>query len=75
MNDINKADSQDPLRVIVLYSAGHLGSTMILNRLLTMPAYDVVGVIKAQPIAFSFTGIRKIRKHLKKVGWRFAWRR
>ena len=37
MNDTNKADSQAPLRVIVLYSAGHLGSTMILNRLLTMP--------------------------------------
>jgi folate-dependent phosphoribosylglycinamide formyltransferase PurN len=61
------------LRVVVLYSAGHLGSTMILNRLLDMPAYKVVGVIKARAVAFSPAGIRKVKRQLKKVGWRFAW--
>ena len=61
------------LRVVVLYSAGHLGSAMILNRLLDMPSYEVVGVIKAGAVAFTPAGIRKIKRHLKKVGWRFAW--
>lgn len=61
------------MRVIVLYSAGHLGSAVILNRLLNMPAYEVVGVIKAQAVGFSRAGLKKIKHHLKKVGWRFAW--
>ncbi len=62
-----------PLRVIVLYSAGHLGSAMILNRLLQLPAYEVIGVIKARPLDFSRAGLSKLKRHLKKVGWRFAW--
>lgn len=38
-----------------------------------MPAYEVVGVVKVQPVGFSGAGIKKIKRHLKKVGWRFAW--
>jgi len=62
-----------PLRVVVLYSSGHLGSAMILNRLLDMPEFEVVGVVRANPIPFSKKGIKKLRQHLKKVGWQFGW--
>ncbi|MCP4992739.1 MAG: hypothetical protein GY934_02975 [Gammaproteobacteria bacterium] len=62
-----------PLKVIALYSAGHLGSATILNRLLTMPEYKIVGVIKTQAVEFSPQGIKKLRKYFKKTGWRFAW--
>lgn len=72
MNHQGTANNK-PMRVIVLYSAGHLGSAVILNRLLNMPAYEVVGVIKAQAVGFSRAGLKKIRHHLKKVGWRFGW--
>jgi len=61
------------LNVVVLYSAGHLGSSMILNRLLAMPEYKVVGVVKAKPVQFSSQGLKKLRTHLIKTGWRFAW--
>ena len=46
---------------------------MIMNRLVEMQEIDVVGVIKAQPLSFSRQGKSRIRRHLKKVGWRFAW--
>lgn len=62
-----------PFRVIVLYSAGHLGSATILNRLVDMPEFQIVGVIKAQTIELSWKGLKRLRKHLKKVGWRFGW--
>jgi folate-dependent phosphoribosylglycinamide formyltransferase PurN len=61
------------LEVVVLYSAGHLGSTLILNRLLKMPEYRVVGVVKTQALPFSRAGAVKLKKHLEKIGWRFAW--
>ncbi len=61
------------MRVVVLYSAGHLGSTLILNRLLKMPEFRVVGVVKTQAVQFSRSGAVKLKNHLKKIGWRFAW--
>ena len=62
-----------PVRVVVLYSAGHLGSALIMNRLVEMDEIEVVGVVKAQPLSFSRQGKSRIRRHLRKVGWRFAW--
>lgn len=59
--------------VVVLYSAGHLGSAMIMNKLLDMPEINIVGVVKAKPLRWSLHGRSKITAHLKKVGWRFAW--
>ncbi len=34
------AKKESPMRVVVLYSAGHLGSTLILNRLLKMSEHQ-----------------------------------
>lgn len=64
---------QKPLRTIVLYSAGHLGSATILNRLAKAKEMRIVGVIKARPASFTSKGVKKLKKHLKKVGWRFGW--
>lgn len=61
------------LRVVVLYSAGHLGSAMILNKLIQSDLFEVVGVVKAKPLNFSSAGLKKLRQHLKKIGWRFGW--
>ncbi len=66
-------ESTKAFRVLVLYSAGHLGSATILNKLLEMPQYEVVGVVRAKTVEFSWAGIKKIKRHLKIVGWRFAW--
>lgn len=60
------------LDVVILYSAGHLGSAIIMNRLLEMPEIRIVGVVKAQPLKLSLRGRSRLRQHFKKVGWRFA---
>ena len=62
-----------PARIILLYSAGHLGSALVMNRLVDMPEVDVVGVIKAQPLSLTRQGKTALRRHLRRVGWRFAW--
>ncbi len=41
------------LNVVILYSAGHLGSAMIMNKLLRVPEINIVGVVKAQPLKLS----------------------
>lgn len=62
-----------PLSIVILYSAGHLGSAIILNELNKSPTFNIKGVVKAKPLSFSTTGIRKLKRHLKNVGWRFGW--
>lgn len=62
-----------PLRTVLLYSAGHLGSATILNRLLESETYEFVGIVKASPLPFSPKGARKLKKNLKKTGWQFGW--
>ena len=44
-----------------------------MNRLVEMPEIEIVGVVKAQPLSLSRQGKSRIRRHLQKVGWRFAW--
>jgi methionyl-tRNA formyltransferase len=46
---------------------------MIMNKLLQMPEINIVGVVKAQPLKLSLKGWSRIKRHLIKVGWRFAW--
>ncbi|MDC1286624.1 formyltransferase family protein [Gammaproteobacteria bacterium] len=62
-----------PVRVVILYSAGHLGSALIMNRLVDMSEIEVVGVVKAQPLSLSRQGRSQVKRHLQQVGWRFAW--
>lgn len=62
-----------PLRVVLLYSAGHLGSATIMNRLMGLSGIEIVGLVRSQPLRFTRQGARQIKKHLRKVGWRFGW--
>jgi folate-dependent phosphoribosylglycinamide formyltransferase PurN len=58
--------------VVILYSAGHLGSAMIMNKLCDMSEINIVGVVKAQPLQLTLRGRSRIKQDLKKVGWKFA---
>ncbi len=44
-----------------------------MNRLVDMPEIEVVGVVKAQPLSLSRQGRSRVKRHLQRVGWRFAW--
>jgi hypothetical protein len=41
--------------------------------MVAMEEVEVVGVVKAQPLSLSRQGKSRIKRHLRKVGWRFAW--
>ncbi|MCP4769447.1 MAG: hypothetical protein GY875_24725 [Gammaproteobacteria bacterium] len=62
-----------PVRVVILYSAGHLGSALTMNRLVDMHEIEIVGVVRAQPLSLSRQGRSRVKRHLRQVGWRFAW--
>lgn len=66
-------NTKKALDVVILYSSGHLGSAMIMNKLLNTPEINIIGVVKAEPFDLSFQGRSMIKNHLKKVGWKFAW--
>lgn len=38
-----------------------------------MPEFEVVGLVRSEPLKFNRTGAKKIRAHLKKIGWQFGW--
>lgn len=50
-----------------------MGSATILNKLLTMPEFEIAGIVKSQTLGFTPEGAMKMRRHLKQVGWRFGW--
>lgn len=67
------------LKVIVLYSSGHLGSSILLNQIKAMSCYQIVAIVKTETVPISWQGFLKSLKHLQKTGWRlgliFAWQR
>ena len=60
-----------PLRTVVLYSGGHLGSAATVNTLSRMKEFELVGFVRADPVSFSRIG--RLVKRLKKTGLLFAW--
>jgi folate-dependent phosphoribosylglycinamide formyltransferase PurN len=38
-----------------------------------MSEFEIIGLVKSQPLEFTSDGAKKIRKHLDNVGWRFGW--
>ncbi|MBM81669.1 MAG: hypothetical protein CMJ78_13905 [Planctomycetaceae bacterium] len=62
-----------PLGTVVLYSAGHIGSATILNRLVESDEFEVVGIVKAQTVPLTQKGLQRFRKYLQKTGLRFGW--
>lgn len=61
------------LRCVLLYSAGHLGSSIVLNRLYNIQGIDIVGVVRAEPAALSIAGINKLYNKFSKIGVKFAF--
>ena len=58
-----------PLRVVLLYSSGHLGSATVFNKLCTMPEYEVVGLVRCQTLSLNKNGIKKAWRHAQKLGF------
>lgn len=56
------------LNIILLYNSGHLGSMIVLNKILKMKCFKVVGIVKASNIDFSEKGLLKVSKNIRKIG-------
>lgn len=58
------------LRIVILYSSGHVGSAVILNLLAESRDCEIVGIVRAPPFK---PGKGAVKKHFQKLGWRFSW--
>ena len=61
-----------PLRIVVLYSNGHLGSNIVLNQTLKMDCFEIVGIVKAKIVDCTPKGLEKAQKKFQKIGFRFS---
>ncbi len=61
-----------PIRAVVLYTSGHIGSTVALNLLDTAPEIEIVGMLRAKPIPVTKKGDSALKKYFRKIGLRFA---
>lgn len=61
------------MRCVLLYSAGHLGSSIVLNRLYKMDGIEIVGVVRAEPATFSVANFKKIYEKTAKIGLKFGF--
>lgn len=57
-----------PLRAVILYSAGHAGSAIVLNILDEAPDIEIVGIVRAPPLKS-----KNLRDDMRRIGWRFSW--
>lgn len=57
----------------MLYSSGHLGSATILNSLVDMPEFDIIGIIKSEQLTLTAKSASKIKTYFRKIGWQFGW--
>lgn len=61
------------LRCVLLYSAGHLGSSIVLNRLYNMQEIEIVGVVRAEPANVSIANFKKTYEKIAKIGLKFGF--
>ena len=62
------------MRVVVLYTSGHLGSAAILSEMARWPEIQIVGLVRAEALSLGEAGaVAKARRHLGKLGTRFSW--
>jgi folate-dependent phosphoribosylglycinamide formyltransferase PurN len=57
-----------PLRAVVLYSAGHAGSAIVLNIMDEAPDIEIVGILRAPPLK-----TKSLKEDMRRMGWRFSW--
>ena len=72
MMQCSTTQGNKPLRAVVLYTSGHIGSTVALNLLDTAPEVEIVGMMRAKPIPVTKKGESTLKKYLHKIGYRFA---
>ena len=60
------------LKVVVLYNSGHLGSTILLNKINRMKDYEITGLVRASPINTSSKGFKRFKSHWNKLGWKLS---
>ena len=76
-HQISDADLTPPqggsLRAVLLYSAGHLGSTIVFNILETAPEIEIVGVMRAGSIPVNKKGKSQFFRYIRKIGPHLAW--
>jgi hypothetical protein len=41
--------------------------------MLTMPEFEIIGIIKSKPLPLTLKTAKDLKKHLKKIGWRFGF--
>ena len=64
---------KDRLDVVVLYSSGHLGSMIVLNRMLKMKCYRIKAIVSATNVEINEKGFRKVTKQIRKSGFLFSF--
>lgn len=57
-----------PLRAIILYSAGHAGSAIVLNIADEAPDIEIVGIVRTPPLK-----TKGLSEEMWRMGWRFSW--
>ena len=57
-----------PLKIVLLYTSGHIGSAITLNRLVHSKEYQIIGIIKTPLVSLSFRGKKSIVSQMKKMG-------
>ena len=60
-------------RIILLYTKGNLGSTIVLNMLSIVPELEIVGIVQSPAVPANKGYKTVLKKHLKNMGWRFSW--
>ena len=62
------------MRVVVLYTSGHLGSAAILSEMARWPEIQIVGLVRADALSLADAGaVAKARRPLGKLGKRCSW--
>ncbi|MCM8527035.1 MAG: hypothetical protein NE327_11000 [Lentisphaeraceae bacterium] len=64
---------KDPLKTVLLYNNNHIGSILVLNKLLKMKCYDIQAIVRVNNVNLSNKGLRKIKRHISKTGFTFAF--
>ncbi|MCM8540277.1 MAG: hypothetical protein NE328_08380 [Lentisphaeraceae bacterium] len=62
-----------PVKTVVLYSNSHIGSILVLNNILKMKCYEVTAIVRVNNVELSNKGLRKVKKHINKTGYTFAF--
>lgn len=61
------------MRIVLLCTAEHLGSYLVLNHLHVMRGVEIVGIVESPAVPLNQQGETDVYKYIKRIGWYFAW--